>query len=91
MPIYILTLAASVLLQIPTAWATSYGMLMAFHFLTGFVGSLILATGCATVADLYSPQKHAYGMTVWAVFTSSVLSLGPLLRSFSARFEGCTG
>jgi DHA1 family multidrug resistance protein-like MFS transporter len=32
-PIYILTLAAFVLLQIPTALATNYGMLMAF-FLT---------------------------------------------------------
>jgi len=88
MPIYILTLAAFVLLQIPTALATNYGMLMAFRFLTGFFGSPILATGGATVADLYSPKKRAYGMTVWAVFASSAPSLGPLLGSFSARFEG---
>jgi len=88
MPIYILTLAAFVLLQIPTALATNYGMLMAFRFLTGFFGSPILATGGATVADLYSPKKRTYGMTVWAVFASLGPSLGPLLGSFSARFEG---
>ena len=88
MPIYILTLAAFVLLQIPTALATNYGMLMAFRFLTGFFGSPILATGGATVADLYSPKKRAYGMTVWGVFAASAPSLGPLLGSFSARFEG---
>jgi len=88
MPIYILTLAAFVLLQIPTALATNYGMLMAFRFLTGFFGSPILATGGATVADLYSPKKRAYGMTVWAVFASLGPSLGPLLGGFSARFEG---
>ena len=88
MPIYILTLAAFVLLQIPTALATNYGMLMAFRFLTGFVGSSILATGGATVADLYSPKKRAYTMTVWAVFASSAPSLGPLLGGFSAHFEG---
>ena len=88
MPIYILTLATFVLLQIPTALATNYGMLMAFRFLTGFFGSPILATGGATVADLYSPKKRAYGMTVWGVFAASAPSLGPLLGSFSARFEG---
>ena len=88
MPIYILTLAAFVLLQIPTALATNYGMLMAFRFMTGFFGSPILATGGATVADLYSPKKRAYGMTVWGVFAASAPSLGPLLGSFSARFEG---
>ena len=88
MPIYILTLAVFVLLQIPTALATNYGMLMAFRFLTGFFGSPILATGGATVADLYSPKKRAYGMTLWGVFAASAPSLGPLLGSFSARFEG---
>ncbi len=65
MPIYILTLAAFVLLQVPTALATNYGMLMAFHFLTGFFGSPILATGGATIVDLYTPKKRVYGMTVW--------------------------
>jgi DHA1 family multidrug resistance protein-like MFS transporter len=87
MPIYILTLAVFVLLQIPTALATNYGMLMAFRFLTGLFGSPILATGGATVADLYSPKKRAYGMTVWGVFAASAPSLGPLLGSFSAHFE----
>ena len=88
MPIYIFTLAAFVLLQIPTALATNYGMLMAFRFLTGFFGSPILATGGATIADLYAPKKRAYGMTLWGVFATCAPSLGPLLGSFSARFEG---
>ena len=63
-------------------------MLMALRFLTGFVGSPILATGGATFVDLYIPKKRAYGMTVWGVFAPSAPSLGPLLGSFSARFEG---
>jgi len=88
MPIYILTLAAFVLLQIPTALATNYGMLITFRFLTGFIGSPVLATGGATVADLYTPKKRAYGMTVCGVFATSAPSLGPLLGSFSAHFEG---
>ena len=42
-----------ILLQIPTMLATNYGMLMVFCFLTGFFSSPFLATGCATIADLY--------------------------------------
>ena len=88
MPIYILTLAMFVVLQVPTALATNYGMLMAFRFLTGFVGSPILATGGATIADMYAPKKRAYGMTLWGVFATCAPSLGPLLGGFSAHFEG---
>jgi DHA1 family multidrug resistance protein-like MFS transporter len=86
-PIYILTLAAFVLLQIPTALATNYGMLMAF-FLTGVFGSPILMMGGATIADLYALKKRAYRLTLWGVFITCAPSLGLLLRSFSARFEG---
>ena len=67
MSIYILTLAVFALLQIPTALATNYGMLMAFRFLTGFFGSPVLATGGTAIADLYSPKKRTYGMTIWGV------------------------
>jgi DHA1 family multidrug resistance protein-like MFS transporter len=87
-PIYILTLATFVLLQFPTALATNYGMLMAFHFLTGFFGFPILAMGGATIAGLCAPKKRAYGMILWGVFATCALSPGPLLGSFSARFEG---
>jgi len=52
MPIYILTLAVFVVLQVPTALATNYGMLMAFRFLTRFFGSPILATGGTIVAEI---------------------------------------
>jgi len=86
MPVYISTLAVFVVLQVPTALATNYGMLMAFRFLSGFFGSPILAMGGATVADLDTSKKRAYGMTLWGVFAASGPSLGPLLGSFSAHF-----
>jgi MFS transporter, DHA1 family, multidrug resistance protein len=88
MPIYILTLAVFVVLQVPTALATNYGMLIAFRFLTGIFGSPILATGGATIADLYTPKKRAYGMTLWSVSAGFAPSLGPLLGGFSAHVEG---
>jgi DHA1 family multidrug resistance protein-like MFS transporter len=60
-------------------------MLMAFHFLTGFFGSPILAMGGTTITGLYAPKKRAYGMNL---FASCALSLGPPLGSHSACFEG---
>lgn len=68
MPIYIITCALFTVLQVPTALATNYGMLMAFRFITGFVGSPILATGGATIADMYAPKKRAYGIAIWGLF-----------------------
>lgn len=57
-PVYIGTLALFVVLQVPTALATNFGMLLAFRFITGFVGSPSLATGGASIADMYSPAKY---------------------------------
>ncbi|KAI0053311.1 MFS transporter [Auriscalpium vulgare] len=88
MPIYIFTLALFVILQVPTALATNYGMLMAFRFLTGFVGSPILATGGATIADLYVPKKRAYGITLWGVFATAAPAMGPLVGGFAAHAKG---
>lgn len=51
-PIYIGTLALFVVLQVPTALATNFGMLLAFRFITGFVGSPSLATGGASIGDV---------------------------------------
>ena len=66
-PIYILTLALFVVLQVPTALATNFGMLLAFRFITGFVGSPSLATGGASIGDMYTPAKRTYGLAVWGI------------------------
>ncbi|KAH8983364.1 major facilitator superfamily domain-containing protein [Lactarius akahatsu] len=61
---------------------------MAFRFLTGFFGSPILATGGATIADLYVPKKRTYGMSIYDLFATSAPSLGPLVGGFAAHVEG---
>ncbi|PSK34815.1 hypothetical protein B9Z65_1398 [Elsinoe australis] len=57
-PIYIITLAIFVALQVPTALSSNIGMLFGFRFLTGLFGSPVLATGGATLADIYRPQNR---------------------------------
>ncbi|QDS74474.1 hypothetical protein FKW77_006707 [Venturia effusa] len=89
-PIYMGTLFIFVMLQIPTALASNFGMLLAFRFLTGFFGSPVLATGGATIADMYSPRKRAYAMSVWGVAAVCGPTLGPLVGGFAAQAKGWT-
>ena len=88
MPIYLFTLFLYIVLQVPTALATSFGMLLAFRFITGFVGSPVLATGGATVADIYTPKKQAYGITIWGAFAVSAPAMGPIVGGFAAHAKG---
>lgn len=89
-PIYIGTLALFVVLQVPTALATNFGMLLAFRFITGFVGSPSLATGGATIGDMYTPAKRTYGMAVWGIGAVCGPTMGPLVGGFAAESKGWT-
>lgn len=65
--VYIGTLFVFCCFQLPLIYSVNFGMLLAFRFLTGFFGSPALATGGATIADMYRPQKQAYGLAVWGI------------------------
>ena len=89
-PVYIITLAVFVVLQIPTALAVNFGMFLAFRFITGFVGSPSLATGGASIGDMYAPNKRAYGIAIWGVGAVCGPTLGPLVGGFAAESKGWT-
>jgi MFS transporter, DHA1 family, multidrug resistance protein len=57
-PIYIGTLVVFVFFQFAVIYAKNFGMLLAFRFLTGFFGSPVLATGGASLSDMYMPAKR---------------------------------
>lgn len=78
-PIYISTLFVFVVFQIPTALASNFGMLLAFRFLTGLFGSPALATGGASIGDMYTPRKQAYGLSIWGISAVCGPVLGPLI------------
>ncbi|KAF2189705.1 hypothetical protein K469DRAFT_723628 [Zopfia rhizophila CBS 207.26] len=50
-PVYIVTL-----------FIFNLGILLTFRFLTGLVGSPVLATGGASIGDMYSPKKQIYDL-----------------------------
>ncbi|OCK86379.1 benomyl/methotrexate resistance protein [Lepidopterella palustris CBS 459.81] len=89
-PVYIGTLIVFVLFQIPTALASNFCMLLVFRFLTGLFGSPVLATGGASIGDMYKPSKQAYGLAIWGIAAVCGPVLGPLVGGFAAQAEGWT-
>ena len=86
-PVYILTLVVFVAFQVPTALPKNFGMLLAFRFLTGFFGSPVLATGGATLGDMYAPKKRAYAISIWGMAAILGPTMGPLVGGFAVENE----
>ncbi|KAF7181997.1 hypothetical protein CNMCM7691_001385 [Aspergillus felis] len=87
-PVYIFTLAVFVALQVPTALAGNLGTLLALRFLAGFIGSPPLATGGATIADMFRPAKRAYAIGIWGISAVCGPVMGPLVGGFAAQAKG---
>jgi multidrug resistance protein len=86
--IYFWTLFIFVLLQLPTGYAVNMPMLLVFRLLSEFFGGPVLATGGATIIDIYPPVELAYWMGIFGA--SGVLGpvLGPLVGGFAAQAKG---
>ena len=89
-PTYVLTLFVFIWFNFGVVYAKNYGMLMAFRFLTGFIGSPALATGAGSMSDMWSPQARDYMIAVWGCFAISAPVLGPLVGGFAAAAKGWT-
>ncbi|KAJ9138825.1 Caffeine resistance protein 5 [Pleurostoma richardsiae] len=87
-PIYIVTMFLFVIVSIPTAVIQNYPGLMVLRFLQGFFGSPCLASGGASIGDMYSLMSLPYAMTAWVAFAYMGPALGPLLSGFSVPVKG---
>ncbi|KAL9078472.1 MAG: hypothetical protein Q9157_002593 [Trypethelium eluteriae] len=85
---YMTSFALFVILAVPTALVDNYAGLLVLRFLTGFMGSPCLATGGATMQDLYSLLKLPYALTTWVAAAFCAPALGPLLSGFAVTAEG---
>ena len=86
--IYFGTFLAFTLLQLPCGYAPNMAVFLVFRFLAGFVGSPALATGGATITDMYDPARSAYGLCVWGSFGICGPVFGPILGGFAAEARG---
>ena len=103
-PVYLVTLTVFVGLQIPTALAKNFGMLLAFRFLSGIFGAPVLAIGGASINDMYPPTQRGYAVVMWTVVSIAapgeehwtcpkgladrITVLGPLIGGFAAQANG---
>jgi MFS family permease len=71
LPVYHVSNALFVVFTIACAVSSNLGMLVAFRFLDGCVGSTPLVLGGGSIADLISQEKRGGIMAIWAI--------GPLL------------
>jgi DHA1 family multidrug resistance protein-like MFS transporter len=64
-PVYIVTMFLFVIISIPTALVKNFAGLMVLRFLQGFFGSPCLASGGASIGDMYSLMALPYAMMAW--------------------------
>lgn len=84
-PVYIATLFLFVVLQVPVFTANNVATLLVFRGITGFVGSPALATGGASVADIYTPSELPYTIALWAISAVCGPVIGPVIGSVAAQ------
>jgi MFS transporter, DHA1 family, multidrug resistance protein len=82
-PPYIVTFSIFVLISIGISFVNNFPALIVMRFLQGFFGSPCLATGGASIGDIYSLLRLPYYLTGWAAFATAGPALGPLISGFS--------
>lgn len=89
---YVITLFLFVILQIPTALVSNFAALLFFRFMAGLVGSPPLATGGASVGDVFPQEKAPLALAMWGLSASAGPVLGPLIGGYaSSGFPGING
>ncbi|KAJ5185474.1 Major facilitator superfamily domain general substrate transporter [Penicillium cf. griseofulvum] len=87
-PVYIITMFLFVIISIPTAFVDNFPGLMVLRFLQGFFGSPCLASGGASIGDMYSLMSLPYAMMAWVSAAYCGPALGPLLSGFAVPVKG---
>ncbi|QRD92166.1 major facilitator superfamily domain-containing protein [Aspergillus flavus] len=77
-----------VFFQFGVIYAKNIGMLLAFRFITGFMGSPVLATGGVSIRDMWDPTIRDYIIAIWASFAIAAPVLSPLVEEFAASISG---
>lgn len=85
---YLFTLFVFVILQVPTALVGNIAGFMILRFLAGLFGSPPLATGGASIGDLYGPRNRPLALGVWGLSAVCGPVIGPLIGGWAVqRYE----
>ncbi|KAJ7286873.1 major facilitator superfamily domain-containing protein [Mycena rebaudengoi] len=87
-PVYMATLFLFVIFQIPIVTASNMNTVLAMRFMTGFFGSPALATGGASMGDIFPAHQFAYVLGIWALGAVAGPITGPVIGGFAAQAKG---
>ena len=87
-PVYAATMFLFVIISIPTAIPHNFAGLLVLRFLQGFFGSPCLASGGASLGDMFSFAVYPYALTAWVSAAYCGPALGPLLSGFAVPVLG---
>jgi DHA1 family multidrug resistance protein-like MFS transporter len=87
-PPYMITFAIFVILIVPAALVQNFPGFIVLRFLLGFFGSPCLATGGASLQDMYSFLYMPFAVCMWALAATCGPALGPIISGFSVPAEG---
>ncbi|WVQ79859.1 hypothetical protein IAT38_001959 [Cryptococcus sp. DSM 104549] len=85
---YIITLTIFFVLQILTATVDNFAGFLVLRFLAGFMGSPALATGGASLDDMFVPHRVAYAMGLWELAAEAAPAVAPIISGFAVQHEG---
>ncbi|GAA5851013.1 hypothetical protein JCM9279_005258 [Rhodotorula babjevae] len=85
LPVYIIGLALFVIFQVPEVLAKNVATILVFRFLSGVVGSPALATGGASMSDIYAPKQLAIAIGAWSMGAVCGPIAGPVIGGFAAQ------
>ena len=80
-PVYIIGLAIFIIFNVPIVVSHNFSVVLAFRFFTGFIGSPALATGGASMADIFPGSQLPYVIGIWALGAVGGPILGPVIVS----------
>ncbi|KAJ5554592.1 hypothetical protein N7513_004551 [Penicillium frequentans] len=85
---YVLSFFLFCIISIPTALAPNAIGFYFLRFLQGFFGSPCLATGGASIADVYSADTLPHAMTTWVFCVFCAPAIGVLVSGFAIPVLG---
>ncbi|KAJ5749186.1 uncharacterized protein N7511_010882 [Penicillium nucicola] len=85
---YVISFALFCVISIPTAIAPNAIGFYFLRFLQGFFGSPCLATGGASIADIYSTDVLPHAMTTWVFCVFCAPAIGVLVSGFAIPVLG---
>ncbi|KAE8167211.1 major facilitator superfamily domain-containing protein [Aspergillus tamarii] len=86
-PPYVASFILFVIVSIILAVIDSFPVIVVLRFLQGFFGSPSLASGGASIQDMFSPIDAPYGFIVWVIGFYCGPALGPLLSAYAVTSD----